>query len=298
MYGLDTISCGATIAFAMDCFEQGLLTLEDTGGIELRFGSAEAMIQMTEQIAHREGLGKLMGEGTARAAKQIGKGAEALAVVVKGHDLPAHMPELKRSLALIYAVNPFGADHQSSEHDPAVGGDFEFYEEKLAALGISEQLHERSLDSEKVRYAFHTQCLYSLMDSVNVCQFVWGPAWQLYDTNQLVAMVRAVTGWDANLQELLTVGERRLNMMRAFNAREGFTREQDVLPPKLSQPRVSGPSHGLFVDAAELERAKDEYYAMCGWDDQGTPTRTKLEELSLGWVADLIADAIGSSVGE
>jgi aldehyde:ferredoxin oxidoreductase len=288
MYGLDTISCGATIAFAMDCFEHGLLTLEDTGGIDLSFGNAGAMVRMTEQIARREGLGDLLAEGTAWAARQIGNGAEALAVVVKGHDLPAHMPELKRSLALIYAVNPFGADHQSSEHDPAVGGDFDFYQEELAALGVPEQLHEQGLDSGKVRYAFLTQCLYSLMDSVNVCQFVWGPAWQLYGVNQLVEMVGAVMDWDVSLQELMTVGERRLNMMRAFNAREGFTREQDVLPPKLAQPKEGGPSDGLFVDPADLEQAKDEYYALCGWDSQGNPTRVKLEELNLGWVADIM----------
>jgi aldehyde:ferredoxin oxidoreductase len=288
MYGLDTISCGATIAFAMDCFEQGLLTAEDTGDIELRFGNAEAMVQMTEQIARREGLGDLLAEGTARAAEHIGNGAKELAVVVKGHDLPAHMPEVKRSLALIYAVQPFGADHQSSEHDPAIGGDFEFYQERLAALNLLEQQPEDGLGAEKIRYALYTQQFYSLMDSVNVCQFVWGPAWQLYDTNQLVAMVKAVTGWDVSLWELMKVGERRLNMMRAFNAREGFTREQDVLPPKLTQPRKGGPSDGMFVDPAELERAKDSYYAMCGWDAQGIPSRAKLEELSLGWVAEEI----------
>jgi aldehyde:ferredoxin oxidoreductase len=286
MYGMDTIACGATIAFAMDCFEQGLITTEDTGGIELRFGNAEAMTQMTELIARRQGFGDLLAEGTWRAAQQIGKGAQDLAVVVKGHDLPAHMPEVKRSLALIYAVNPFGADHQSSEHDPSYEGDFESYEQRMAMLDLKDPQPDGGLEVAKIRYMLYTQWFYSLMDSINVCQFVYGPAWQLYDPNQLVTMARAVTGWDLSLWELMKVGERRVNLMRAFNAREGFTREHDVLPPKLAKPRQGGPSDGVFIDPADLEAAKDAYYAMCGWDANGVPTRNKLEELGLDWVAD------------
>jgi aldehyde:ferredoxin oxidoreductase len=289
MYGLDTISCGATVAFAMDCFEHGLITREDTRGIELRFGNAEAMVQLVEQIALRQGFGDVLAEGTARAAQRIGRGAPALAVVVKNHDLPAHMPEVKRSLGLIYAVNPFGADHQSSEHDPSYEGDFESFQERLAMLDLLDQQPEFSLEAEKIRYAYYTQVFYSLMDSINVCQFVYGPAWQLYGPNQLVDLARAVTGWDVSLWELMKVGERRLNMMRTFNAREGFRREHDVLPPKLSQPRQGGPSDGMSIDPADLERAKDVYYAMCGWDQQGVPTRAKLEELGIGWVADQVS---------
>jgi aldehyde:ferredoxin oxidoreductase len=198
------------------------------------------------------------------------------------------MPEVKRSLALIYAVNPFGADHQSSEHDPSYEEDYEYYQERMAMLDLLAPQEKLSLEAEKIRYAAYTQRFYSLLDSINVCQFVYGPAWQLYDPNQLVAMVRAVTGWDVSLWELMKAGERRLNMMRAFNAREGFTRKHDVLPPKLARPKQDGPSAGAFIDPDDLERAKDTYYAMCGWDEQGIPTRAKLEELSLGWVADEI----------
>jgi aldehyde:ferredoxin oxidoreductase len=288
MYGLDTISCGATIAFAMDCFERGLLTEEDTGGVPLRFGDAEAMVRMVEQISQREGFGDLLAEGTARLAERLGPEARELAVVVKGQDLPAHMPEVKCSLGLIYAVNPFGADHQSSEHDPAYEDDYESYQERMRALDLLEPQPEFSLTPEKVRFALYTEQLYSLLDSINVCQFVWGPSWHLYGPNQLVEMARAVTGWDVSLWELMKVGERRLNMMRAFNAREGFTRDEDVLPPKLALPKQGGPSDGMFVDPAELESVKDLYYAMCGWDETGVPTRAKLEELGIGWVADVL----------
>jgi aldehyde:ferredoxin oxidoreductase len=196
------------------------------------------------------------------------------------------MPEVKRSLGLIYAVNPFGADHQSSEHDPAYEGDYESYQARMRALGLLEPQPKFSLGAEKVRFALYTERLYSLLDSINVCQFVWGPSWHLYGPNQLVEMARAVTGWDVSLWELMKVGERRLNMMRAFNAREGFTREDDVLPPKLARPKIGGPSDGAYVDPEDLEAAKDLYYAMSGWDEMGVPTRAKLEELSLGWVAD------------
>jgi aldehyde:ferredoxin oxidoreductase len=221
-------------------------------------------------------------------ADRLGAEARALAVVVKNHDLPAHMPEVKRSLGLIYAVNPFGADHQSSEHDPAYEDDFENYAGRMAMLDLRDPQEPHTLEAAKIRYALYTQWFYSLLDSINVCQFVYGPAWQLYDPNQLLAMARAVTGWDLNLWELMKAGERRLNLMRAFNAREGFTREHDVLPPKVAQPRTGGPSDGMFFAPDELERAKDVYYAMCGWDEQGVPTRAKLEELGLGWVAEEI----------
>jgi aldehyde:ferredoxin oxidoreductase len=288
MYGLDTISCGATIAFAMDCFEHGLLTVEDTGGAALRFGDAAAMVQMVEQIGHREGFGDVLAEGTARVAERLGPEARELAVVVKGHDLPAHMPEVKRSLGLIYAVNPFGADHQSSEHDPTYEADYEHYVERMRQLDLLDPQAEHSLDAEKVRFALYTEHFASMLDSVNVCQFVYGPSWHLYGPNQLVDMLNAVTGWDASLWELMKVGARRLNMMRAFNAREGFTREDDVLPLKLARAKAGGPTDGVAVPPEQIEEAKDLYYAMCGWDEAGVPTRVTLQALGIEWVADEI----------
>jgi aldehyde:ferredoxin oxidoreductase len=285
MYGMDTISCGATIAWAMDCFEQGLLTLKDTNGIELRFGNADALVQMVESIGKREGFGRILGEGSAVAAETLEVGKD-LVVAVKNNELPAHMPQVKRSLALIYAANPFGADHQSHEHDPSYEKDYEDYADRLAALDLLEPQPKFSLNSEKIRYAFYTQQLYSALDSLNLCQFVWGPAWQLYGPNQMVELVRAVTGWEVSLWELMKVGERRLNLLRAFNAREGIGAEADTVPPKLLIPLQGGRSDGLAVTIQEVEAAKAIYYRMAGWDQNGCPTRAKLEELALGWVAD------------
>jgi aldehyde:ferredoxin oxidoreductase len=286
-YGMDSISCGATISWAFEAFNEGKLTLEDTDGLDLTWGNAESMVKLTEKIARREGFGDLLAEGSARAAKKIGRGTEQYLITFKGQEAPAHMPRVKRSLAIIYTTNPFGADHQSHEHDPAIEGDFEFYTDRLAVLGFSEEQEPQSLSDEKIRFTLASQHMYSAMDSLDLCQFVFGPAWQLYGPEDMVELVRTVTGWeDVDFDELQKVGERRLNMMRAFNAREGIDRQADVLPEKLFKPLKGGASDGWQLDRDEVEAALDKYFELCGWDVKtGIPTRDKLEELDLGWVA-------------
>ncbi len=284
--GMDTISCGATIAWAMEAFEAGAITPKDTGGLNLRFGNAEVMVRLTEMIGKREGFGNLLAEGSARAAEQLGRGKEYL-ITSKGQEAPAHMPQVKRSLALIYAVNPFGADHQSSDHDPSYEAAFEYFKNRLGTLGLTHPQEPRSLGPEKVKFARKTQYFCSMLDSLNLCQFACGASWQLYGPEEIVKMLRAVTGWNVTIEELLDVGERRLNMMRAFNAREGIGRTQDTLSEKFFQKVLKGgPSDGWKIDKAEWEAARDEYYRQSGWDvKMGTPTRQTLERLGLGWVA-------------
>lgn len=288
MYGVDTIACGATIAFAMECYEKGIIGLEQTGGLELRFGNAETMLSTLDEIVHNRGpLGSLLSQGSQRAAEEWGEAAQACLVTVKGTEAPAHMPHAKRSLALIYAVNPFGADHQSSEHDPMYEEDaIPLYLERLALLGLDHPQPYVSLGAEKVRFAAYTHIFYSILDTLELCQFVWGPAWTLYGPAEMVAFLRAVTGWDVDLHELMKVGERRLNLMRAFNAREGFDRLQDALPRKFFKPLggSSGPTVGVALDQDELEAALDTYYQIMGWTPQGIPTREKLADLGLDWV--------------
>src|SRR5215216_377040 len=226
-YAVDTIACGATIAFAMECYEKGIIGKEQTGGLELRFGDPDAMLAALNAIVKCEGpLGEVLSQGSERAAQIWGNGADEYLITVKGAEAPAHMPQAKRSLSLIYAVNPFGADHQSSEHDP-------YYEEgvadlnlnRLKLIGLSEPQPSYSLTPEKVRYAYLTEIFYSMLDSAELCQFVFGPAWTLYGPAETVEMIRAVTGWDITVEELMTVGERRLNLFRIFNAREGLDRK-------------------------------------------------------------------------
>ena len=290
-YGLDTISCGATISWAFEAFNEGKLTLEDTDGLDLSWGNADSMVKLVEKIAKREGFGNVLAEGSERAAKKIGRGTEAYLITFKGQEAPAHMPRVKRSLAVIYAVNPFGADHQSSEHDPAIEDDFESYMDRLATLDFTEALEPRSLSTEKIRFALISQHMYSAMDSLNLCQFVYGPAWQLYGPEDMVNVVRAVTGWeDVSFEELQLVGERRLNMMRTFNAREGFDRKQDTAPEKLFKPLKGGISDGFVINKDEFNAALDDYYRLAGWTSDGIPTIKTLTKLDLEWAVEYLPD--------
>jgi aldehyde:ferredoxin oxidoreductase len=291
MYGVDTISCGATIAFAMECYEKGIITKDETGGIDLHFGNVDAMIEVLKQIVTKSGkLGPILAEGSARAADIWGKGADECLITCKREEAPAHMPQIKRSLALIYAVNPFGADHQSSEHDPYYEeGVAQFNLDRLKEMGLGDPQPVRSLTSEKVRFAFLSQCFYSMMDTLTLCQFVYGPTWCLYGPNDTVNMVKAVTGWDVTMEELIQLGHRRIALMRTFNAREGFGRKDDSLPKKFFQPLVGvGPSAGVALDHKEIEAALDEYYKLAGFTGQGTPTSETLTQLGVAWAADYL----------
>lgn len=284
MYGMDTISCGATIAWAMECWAEGKLTAEDTGGINLDYGNSASMVKLTEMIARREGFGAILAEGSKKASKIIGRGTEAYLITCKGQELPAHMPQVKPALGIIYAANPFGADHESSDHD----GSYQGYPERMREIGLTNPQPQLVLNEEKMRFAMVTQHLFSAIDSLSLCAFVYGPSWQLFSPESIVDLVNAVTGWDVNIEELLKVGERRLNMLRAFNSREGIGREADTLPEKLfSRPLEGGKTEGYVVDRNEWERALEAYYRLCGWDvESGHPKREKLQALGLGWVVD------------
>jgi len=243
MYGMDTISAGATIAWAMDAKQKGLL---DDKGLGLAFGDGQSVLRAIEAIALRRGAGDLLAEGSLRAAKTLGQAAVDLTVTVKGQELPAHMPQHKRSLGLVYAVNAFGADHQSSEHDTALRAKpGTLQRRRLEELDIAGDLALTDLSDAKVRFAFRSQCFYSALDTLGLCQFVWGPSWQLYGPSETVELVRSGTGWQATMDELLEIGERKINLMRAFNAREGIGKAADVLPKKLFQPLAGkGPTTG------------------------------------------------------
>jgi aldehyde:ferredoxin oxidoreductase len=287
-YGLDTISCGATIAFAMECFENGLLTMEDTDGIDLHFGNAESMVKMVEMIGKRQGFGNTLAEGSERVARIIGKNADQFLLTAKGQELPAHMPQAKKAMGIIYAVNPFGADHESSEHDPSIedGVADEQSIRRMAELGLVALQPPGSFNEEKARMVAVTQKVYSAMDSFALCAFVWGIGFQLYGPLDMVAMIYAATGWDMTLDELLLIGERRINMMRAFNSREGFTRNNDTLPKKLFHPLGgTGPTVGEKYTLDQFENVKEKYYSFMGWDlKTGNPSRRKLDSLELDFI--------------
>ena len=246
------------------------------------------MLEVLKQIVTASGaLGPILSQGSAHAAKVWGPAAEACLITVKNQEAPAHMPNAKRSLGLIYAVNPFGADHQSSEHDPYYEeGAVKFNLDRLALIGLKNPTAFRSLDQEKVRFAAYTQIFYSILDTLELCQFVWGPTWTLYGPAETVDLVKAITGWEVTLDELMKLGERRLNMLRLFNAREGFDRKADNLPKKFFEPLGgSGPTAGTMMGRAEFETVLDQYYEVMGWTTQGLAPREKLAELGLDWAA-------------
>lgn len=288
-YGVDTISCGATIAWAIECYENEVLNLEETDGIDLRYGNAEAMIAMLKKTLNREGFGDILADGSAKAADRLGKGHEYL-LTVKGQELPAHMPHVKRSLGVIYATNPFGADHQSSEHDSAYSQKAydRYYKKYMSQIGLDKPQPPKALNAEKIEFALTTQYTYGAADTVSVCQFVYGPSWQLYGPQDMADLMTAATGWDVSVDELQEIGRRRLNLMRAFNAREGLTRDQDTLPKKLFEKALKGGrSDGIIMEHEEIDAGLEMYYQQAGWDAvSGAPTRATLEEVGLAWAAD------------
>ena len=289
-YTLDTISAGVAIGFAMECYENGILTKEDTEGIEFRFGNTDAMIKGLEWIAFRKNrLGDLLAEGVKIAAEKIGKGSEKYALHVKGQELPMHDPRGKTGQGLSFAVSPTGADHIEAPHDtpfaapgPMLG--------RIAPLGLLEAVPTRDFGPKKVRNYTYLQFVWSLYNSLGVCNFVAGPVWAL-PLNKLVDVVSAITGWETSLWELLKAGERTVTMARVFNLREGFGRKDDTLPDRLFEPLESGPLQGKGIDRKEFQEALTMYYEAMGWDPKdGVPTRGKLAELNLYWLDEYLKD--------
>jgi len=281
---IDTIGAGVTIALAMEAFERGDLTLEDTDGIDLRFGNGEAMVAMIEKIAHREGLGDLLAEDMATVAERIGGDAWTYAVHTKGQAYPMHEPRLKRGLAIGYAVSPTGADHCHSLHD--TGLVFANEEGFLAGagmrqLGVLEPIALEDLGPAKVK-AFMLNSMSSILPNcLTMCTF---PGWSLSD---LTKMVRAATGFDVTEYELMKVGERAMNLARVFNMREGWTAEDDHLAPRSYQPTTGGALSDGGIDPEELTEAVHVYYGMMGWDPEtGAPLDGKLQELDIAWAAE------------
>ena len=159
---------------------------------------------------------------------------------------------------------------------------------RLAELGDFGTMDLRDLSDEKVAFAYRTQCFYSALDTLGLCQFVWGPSWQLYGPSETVELVRAGTGWQATMEELLEIGERKIALNRAFNAREGIGKDADVLPKKLFRPlEGKGPTAGVALTTEEFEHARESYYRLAGCDPvTGYPTAAKLRNLGLDWLAD------------
>jgi len=278
-YVLDGISTGVNIAFGMECYEAGILSKEETGGIELTWRNADAMVAMIHKIARREGIGDILADGVKRAAQRIGKGAEQFALHVKGQELPMHEPRGKVGLGLAYAVSPTGADHMEAPHDPLFEG-LGVLDNGLSEADLIEPVDRMDFGAKKVRAFFYAQAIWSLYNCVGMCDFVGIPIGSL-KLKALRDFINGATGWDMTLWELLKVGERANTMSRLFNVREGFTVADDRLPDRLFTPLRGGKLEGVALSRDEFQEALTFYYRMAGWGDNGIPTEAKLAELDL-----------------
>jgi aldehyde:ferredoxin oxidoreductase len=280
-YSLDTISAGMMVSFAMECYEAGILTDQDTGGLDLHFGNGKSMVELTRQLCTRDTpLGDLLSEGPRIAVAKIGKGAERFSVDVKGQPFPMHECRTRHGQALGYAVSPTGADHMQNFWDGSLAKDP--VGEDLQALGIYESVPQTELNPAKVRaYTVVTNWQW-VHNHLGHCMFV------PWTREQMVQLVRAITGWkDTNVYELLLVAERGLAMARAFNMREGLSRKDDVLPLRMRMPHKSGTVNEKPIDPEVLDENVGTFYGMMGWDvETGAPTLAKLQQLDIAWVAE------------
>lgn len=278
-YGLDTISAGAAIAFAMECYEKGILTEDDFGDIDPNWGRAAALPRFLEVISKREGIGDLLAEGVRAASKRLGKGAEAFAIHVKGMEGPAHDPRSGKSLGLAYGTANRGMCHIHPVE--AMAWDSGKMDWGLKKYGLTDPEHVDPWDElDKGKDIRLLQDGLILPDILGTCKFFMYAGMTI---DLWAEMLAAITGWQIDGWGLLKIGERVTNLQRLFNIREGFSRQDDLLPKRA----ISTPAFGKYSDQPEcaIDNYKDmlrEYYVARGWDpDTGSPTNGKLAELNL-----------------
>ncbi len=278
-YGVDTISAGMAVSFAMECYENGLLKSKDTKGLDLRFGNAEAMVELTRQICERKGLGKLFADGFEKAIEKIGPQAKKYALTVKGQPLPMHECRTRHGQGLGFAVSPTGADHMHNFWDNGMAS--KELGNGLKELGVYASVPQTVLNAEKVRAYTFTVNWQWLVNHLGLCMFIgWTRA-------QIAEILEGLTGWQTNVWELMRAGERGVTMARVFNMREGLGRKDDKLPPRLAQPHVSGSLNEKPIDPKDLDRALTLFYGMMGWHPRtGQPTDVRLRELDLEWLVE------------
>ncbi len=280
--GLDTIGAGMMVSFAMECYEAGLITKKDTGGLDLKFGNAEAMVKLLQMISDREGIGDLLARGYKPCIEKWGPRAVEFAIHAKWQPMPMHEPRFKFGLGLGYAVSPTGGDHMHNIHDTMIENEVGL--ENVTPYGILEPIPSQTLNLAKVKALYYHTMTQTLKNMIGMCHF------PPFNPNQTVDAIKAVTGWDTSLFEMERAAERGWALARAFNAREGFTPKDDTIPDRFFEPFTSGPLKGVAHDKKNFKECLNAYYQMAGWDaTTGAPTRVKLSELDLDWVAEDLA---------
>lgn len=272
-YGMDTISTSAAVAFAMECYERGLLNRSDTDALELTWGNHAAIVELVRKIGEREGFGAVLADGSKKAAERIGGGSNKFCMEVKGLDLPFHDPRAFSSWAVAYTTSPRGGCHV---YAPT------YWLERgitFADLGYDTPLDRFATDGKGTwTKVFQDFC--EVLESLVVCKF------SLYGNLRgpdFADMVRLTTGWNVSLHDLLEIGERIVNVKRLILNRLGITRKDDVLPERITtMPLPVGGAKGYLP---EVEPMLDEYYWARGWDENGIPTPEKLRSLGIDKLA-------------
>jgi aldehyde:ferredoxin oxidoreductase len=278
-YGIDTISAGALIAFAMECYENGILTKEDVADMDLSWGNPDVLPELVRMISLREGIGDILAEGVKVAAEKIGKGSEEFAIHGKGLEAPAHDPRSGKALAVTYGTASRGLCHiQPLEGMAYDSGKLDW---GLTPYGIPDPNSvERWDEKGKGQIVKVLQDGLVMPDILNTCKFFMYAGITL---DNLAALLSASTGWDITGRDLLKVGERVLNLQRLFNMREGLSRKDDILPERIKQK----PAFGFYEKEdqcaiKDFEGMLDEYYEARKWDVKtGMPSKEKLKELGL-----------------
>ena len=278
-YGLDVISTGSSIGFAMEAFEKGIITTEDTGGVEFRWGDADLLPRAVEMIATREGFGDILAEGVDRMSRRFGPETEPFNLTIKGQELPMHEPRLKRAMGLGYAVAPVGADHMMNIHDTDFARDGEALKRVNSALPEGEKVDPVKptvLNEEKLRIFVNELNWMHFQDCAVNCHFY------PYSYEHLAQALSGVTGVEYTIHDILDVGARAQTLSRLFNLREGFTAEDDKLPKRVRKAFKKGPLADEEVDDETFAWAKSRYYEMMAWDPEtAVPSESCLERLNL-----------------
>ena len=272
LFGMDAIGTGIVVGFAMECFEKKLISEKDTGGLELRFGNGAAMVEFVKKLALREDIGDVFAEGAMRAAQKIGGGAEHFAMQIKGLEMTGYDVRTLKTCALGYAVSRRGADHQrhgSYGHD------------------LSGEVDRFKAEPGRGKLVMDDEDFYAVVDSMILCKFT-RTIWKGND--EIAKVYSIVTGIPMTGEELIKAGERISNLARLLNIREGSTRKDDTLPPRvMKDPVKSGVGAGSVTTQEDLDVMLDGYYAARGWTNAGAPSAEKLEELGLGEYAAIIS---------
>lgn len=279
--GIDTLSASNIVAWVIECYEKGILSKEELGGLEPKWGDPHTLFEVLTMIATRQGIGDLLAEGLRVAAKKIGKGSEDFAVHVRGLEAAMHEPRGKKGTMLIYtAAGPRGAAHMEAAQDPA----FE-RPNAVPELGIVNPVSRFAVE-EKGWIIKRAADLRALVNALGMCTFMMEPAFNRSTVTKMVEIISHVTGWETSVDEMIRAGERANNLARAFTVREGSDRKDDTLPKRYQEPLPEGASAGYSISQAEMDKMLDDFYAEAGWTRLGVPGKQKLESLGLDYVAD------------